>query len=117
MTTFLHGSVADYQEVEEHGVEPQEKQARVSLSLSSVYRFISGSECLAGAHDSLVDVGAQSDIILHKYFIPYLDRTDSVCTVENIFGKMEKKPLEKIGKNPGKDGKKTLEKIRKNIVT
>jgi len=58
-----------------------------SLSLSSVYRFISGGDCLMGAHDSLVDVGAQSDIILHKYFIPYLDRTDAICTVENIFGK------------------------------
>ena len=58
-----------------------------SLSLSSVFQFISGGEILEGAHDSMVDVRAQFDLLLHEYFVPYLDRTDTICTVDNIFGK------------------------------
>ena len=58
-----------------------------SLSLSSVYKYISGGDTLMGAHDSMVDVRAQSDLVLHKYFVPFLDRTNTFCSVDNIFGK------------------------------
>ena len=58
-----------------------------SLSLASVYKYIHDGADLEGAHDSMVDARAQSDLLLHPYFVPYLDRTDSFCSVDDIFGK------------------------------
>ena len=58
-----------------------------SLSLGAVYKYIHDGADLEGAHDSMVDVRAQTDLLLHPYFVPYLDRTDSFCSVDDIFGK------------------------------
>ena len=58
-----------------------------SLSLASVYKYIHDGADLEGAHDSMVDARAQSDLLLHPYFVPYLDRTDLFYSVDDIFGK------------------------------
>jgi hypothetical protein len=40
---------------------------------------------LNGAHDSLVDTKAQTDIIVDSRFIPFINRSDSIVPVEKIF--------------------------------
>ena len=57
-----------------------------SLSLSAVWSYINSRESLEGAHDSLVNARAQTDLIIHKAFIPFLDRTESLAPIEKIFG-------------------------------
>ena len=49
-----------------------------SLSLSSMYKFVTngGSLVVLGAHNSLAGAPAQSDLLLHPSFVPYLGRTD-----------------------------------------
>ena len=42
-----------------------------------------------GAHDSLVDTKAQTDILIHKYFVPFINRAKSIKMVEDIFAKSE----------------------------
>lgn len=51
-----------------------------SLELGCVWKHLHN-----GAHDSLVDVRAQSDVILHPSFIPYIDRSFSIQTIDLIF--------------------------------
>ena len=58
-----------------------------SLSLSSIYKYISRGDTLMGVPDSMVDVRAQYDLVLHKYFVPFLDCTNTFCSVDNIFSK------------------------------
>jgi hypothetical protein len=42
---------------------------------------------------SMVDVFAQTDIVTHQHFIPYLDVSKSVRLIENIFTKTERAEL------------------------
>ena len=55
------------------------------LALGAVWSFISDGEVLEGAHDSLVDTRAQTDLLLHRYFVPFIDRTDSFTTIDKVF--------------------------------
>ena len=57
-----------------------------SLELGCVWKFMTGNN-LNGAHDSLVDVKAQTDIVISKHFVNYLDKSKSVRLIENIFSK------------------------------
>jgi hypothetical protein len=45
-----------------------------SLELGCVYKFITGSN-LNGAHDSLVDVQAQTTIVTSPHFQAYINKT------------------------------------------
>ena len=56
-----------------------------SLELGVVWTHIKGGTNLNGAHDSLVDVIAQTDIIVHPDFVPFINRTQSVQTISDIF--------------------------------
>ena len=38
-----------------------------------------------GAHDSLIDAKAQTDIFIHKYFGPFIDRKHTVQQIDAIF--------------------------------
>jgi hypothetical protein len=40
---------------------------------------------LNGAHDSLIDAKAQTDIFIHKYFGPFIDRKHTVQQIDAIF--------------------------------
>jgi hypothetical protein len=60
-----------------------------SLELGYVWKYITGNN-LNGAHDSMVDVVAQTDIVTHQHFISYLDVSKSVRLIENIFTKTER---------------------------
>ena len=57
-----------------------------TLSLSSVWKFING-RILYGAHNSLVDAKTQTDVVIHPYFIGYLNKTNSIQSVNDIFQK------------------------------
>jgi hypothetical protein len=40
---------------------------------------------LNGAHDSLVDVRAQTDILTHSSFVPFIDPASSIQPINEIF--------------------------------
>lgn len=63
-----------------------------SLELGVVYQHLTGSN-LNGAHDALVDVKAQSEIITSTRFIPYIDKTKSIRLVEEIFSQAETRDM------------------------
>ena len=60
-----------------------DKSKLVSLSLGCVYKFIKGGS-LNGAHNSLVDVQAQTAVVTHQYFLPFIDCTHSIREVQGI---------------------------------
>ena len=70
-----------------------------SLELGVVWKYIMKSN-LNGAHNSLVDAKAQSDIILHPSFVPYLNKGVSIQLITDIFTKAQtrewKKDMEPI---------------------
>ena len=70
-----------------------------SLELGVVWKYIMKLN-LNGAHDSLVDAKAQSDIILHQFFVPYINKGFSIQPITDIFTKTEtrewKKEMEPI---------------------
>ena len=52
--------------------------------LSTVWKFVSGTDLPLGQewHNSLVDVKAQTDIVIDPRFVSWIDRNISVCSVE-----------------------------------
>jgi hypothetical protein len=60
-----------------------------SLELGVVYHFVTGVN-LNGAHDSLVDVKAQTIVITSAQFCEYIDKPKSIRLVEDIFTGAEK---------------------------
>lgn len=57
-----------------------------ALELGVVYKFLNGNP-LEGAHDSLVDCKAQSTIIMDESFVPFINRTQSVKLITQLFDK------------------------------
>ena len=67
-----------------------------SYELGVVWSFI--NKCnLNGAHDSLVDVKAQTDIVIHPEFLKYINKTKTYRTIEYIFSASEQSELRKNG--------------------
>ena len=66
-----------------------------SLSLGAVWKHLNNDETLEGAHNSLVDAKAQSDILFHPLLITFLDRSKSVVEISKVFNKNQLKDLEK----------------------
>ena len=54
---------------------------------------MTNGESLTGAHNSMGDVRAQSDILLHHFLVPYLNHTNSFCVVDNMFCKSKLRKL------------------------
>ena len=63
-----------------------------SLELGCVYKHITGSN-LNGAHDSLVDVRAQTAVITSKDFVPYINKTKSIRLIQDIFSRAEQREM------------------------
>lgn len=63
-----------------------------SLESGCVWKFISG-ENLNGAHDSLVDAKAQTDVVVSKEFSSFIDRQQPIRLVEDIFLKKERSKM------------------------
>ena len=66
-----------------------------SLSLSSVYKYHTGNE-LVNAHNSLYDAQAQIEIVTSPNFIEFIDKSNSICSVEDIFTKKQQNEIRKI---------------------
>ena len=57
-----------------------------SLSLGSVYHFIHKKD-LSGAHNSLMDAKAQTDVVLHQSFKGYWDKKNSIRSIDDMWRK------------------------------
>ena len=55
-----------------------------SYELGIVWKYLNKVN-LNGAHDSLVDTKAQTDIVIHLYFVPFIDRLASVEEIADFF--------------------------------
>ena len=60
-----------------------------SLDLGAVWKYIKVGENLNGAHDILADVMAQTDILVHESFTPYINRGLSIQMIHDIFSKTQ----------------------------
>lgn len=65
-----------------------------SLELGVVWKYIKKAN-LNGAHDSLVDAKAQTDIVTHKSFVKFIDKKQSIRLIEDIFSKTERARMAK----------------------
>ena len=63
-----------------------------SYSLGSVYEYITGN-VLDEAHDSLVDVKAQTFIVKDSRFIPFINCTQSIRTIDEMFQRREQRDI------------------------
>ena len=63
-----------------------------SLELGVVYKYITGDN-LNGAHDSLVDVKAQTIVITSCRFMPHIDKTKSIRLIDEMFSKAETRDM------------------------
>ena len=59
-----------------------------SLELGSVWKFLFGRN-FNGAHNSLVDSIGQTDIIIHEYVISFINRTNGIQLITDIFNKKQ----------------------------
>ena len=59
------------------------------MELGCVWKYITGNN-LNGAHDSLMDVKAQTDVITHEFFIGYFDKAKFNHLIEDILSKSVK---------------------------
>ena len=60
-----------------------------------MWKFINDGQNLNGAHNCLVDVKAQTDILINKMFVPFINRTASIQTVHAIFSATQQKDWRK----------------------
>jgi hypothetical protein len=65
-----------------------------SLQLGCVWKYITGAN-LNGMHDSLIDCQAQTDIVTSDQLLPYLNVTNSIRLIKDIFTKMEQHEMAK----------------------
>ena len=63
-----------------------------SLSLGCVWTFLKDQN-LNGAHDSLVDVKAQTDVVTDDFVIPFINRTTSIRAIHEIFSRREQSEM------------------------
>jgi hypothetical protein len=68
------------------------------VKLGTVYEYIF-SKPIENAHNSLADAKAQTKIMLHEYFIPFIDRTNSIKHIDEIWGQKIKRAA-KIASEP-----------------
>ncbi len=66
-----------------------------SLELGCVWKYITNRN-LNGAHDSLVDAKAQTDIVTHKFFQAFIDRAKSIRTIDEIFTRAEQRNMSRL---------------------
>ncbi len=57
-----------------------------------MWKFITGQN-LNGAHDSLIDARAQTDIEIHNFFKPFINTKEAIRLVEDIFSASERSAI------------------------
>ena len=60
-----------------------------------MWSHINDGATLEGAHDSLVDARAQSDVLFHPHLVSFVDRKKSIVTINEVFGKNQIRELKK----------------------
>ncbi len=65
-----------------------------SYDVGSVWKFISNAN-LNGAYNSLIDSKAQTDIFVHKHFVPFIDRACTVQPIDAIFSSTQQNKWKK----------------------
>ena len=55
-----------------------------NYELGIIWKYLNDGN-LNGAYDSLVDTRAQTDIVIHPYFVPFIDMSASVKEIADIF--------------------------------
>ncbi len=63
--------------------------------LGVVWKYANNGSYLNGAHDSLVDVRAQTNILTHSSFVPFIDRASSIQPIDEIFSRTLQNELKK----------------------
>ena len=58
-----------------------------AYELGVVWKYANNGTNLSGAHDSLVDVKAQTDILVHCSFVPFIDHSFSIQPIDEIFSR------------------------------
>ena len=62
-----------------------------SYELGVIWSYLNNNNNLNGAHGSLVDTRAQTDIVIHPHFVPYTNRSTSIQKITDIFGANQKR--------------------------
>jgi hypothetical protein len=57
-----------------------------STAMGNIYKYLFGQE-LANAHNSLVDAKAQTKIILHKTFLPFMNEQYSIKLLDDVWNR------------------------------
>ena len=71
-----------------------------SYKFGVIWKYINYGDNLNGAHDSMVDTKAQTDIIINKIFIPFINHSSSVQLISDIFSKISRKMDRGDGAHP-----------------
>ena len=64
------------------------------LELGAVWKHLMGQN-LNGAHNSLVDVKAQTDIVTSQQFLPFIDRCKSIRPMDELFSRATQRQMAK----------------------
>jgi hypothetical protein len=59
--------------------------------LEMTWCHINGCDRLPDAHSSLADCRAQTDVVLHQEFLPFIDKSFSIVRMEEVWAKKRKK--------------------------
>ncbi len=54
-----------------------------------MWSFINDGQCLENAHDSMVDAKAQSDVLTDARFVPFINRSNSIQLITEMFSKTQ----------------------------
>jgi hypothetical protein len=58
-----------------------------AYKLGVIWKYANNGTNLNGAHDSLVDVCAQTDILVHCSFVPFIDCSSLIQPIDEFFFK------------------------------
>lgn len=87
-----------------------------SLELGSVWKYCFGRN-FNGAHHSLVDSIGQTDIIIHKDVIPFINRKQTIQLISDIFSKKQQDEWKKLSEPIRPVHEPWMEQTEDNNVT
>ncbi len=63
------------------------KSKMEAYELGVIWKYANNGTNLSGAHDSLVNVKAQTDILVHGSYVPFIDFSLSIQLINDFFFK------------------------------
>ncbi len=58
-------------------------------ALGVMWSFINDEQCLENAYDSIVDAKAQSDVLTDARFVPFINHSNSIQLITEMFSKTQ----------------------------